>query len=70
MIKPSILLAMALLTLSGCSDLSRRQQWALAGGVLGAAGGAAWAASGHSFTPGAGAEIGGATGAAVGAVVR
>ena len=70
MIKSSILLAAALLTLSGCSDLSRRQQWALAGGVLGAAGGAAWAASSHDFTPGAGALIGGSTGAAAGALIR
>ncbi len=61
--------AVALLSLTGCSNMTRGQQRALSGGAFGAAGGAALGAltGGSAVT---GALIGGAGGAAVGALPR
>jgi hypothetical protein len=61
--------ALLALALSGCAGLDHREQRALTGGALGAAGGAAIGAltGGSAFT---GALIGGAGGAAVGALTR
>ncbi len=61
--------ALALLSLAGCSDMTRGQQRTLSGGALGAAGGAAIGAltGGSAVT---GALLGGAGGAAVGALTR
>lgn len=60
---------LALLSLTGCSNMSRGQQRTLSGGAIGAAGGAALGAltGGSALT---GALIGGAGGAAVGALTR
>ncbi|MBX6366600.1 MAG: hypothetical protein IRZ04_01395 [Rhodospirillales bacterium] len=52
--------------LAGCSNMSEREQRALSGGALGAAGGAVIGAVTGSWV--AGALIGGAGGAAIGAV--
>jgi osmotically inducible lipoprotein OsmB len=62
-------LAVALLclaALAGCSNMTQREQRALSGGALGAAGGAVIGAVTGSWV--AGALIGGAGGAAIGAV--
>ncbi len=54
--------------LSACAEMTPRQQRALSGGALGAAGGAAIAAmTGGAVLPGA--LIGGGAGAAVGALL-
>ena len=53
-------------TLAGCSNLSQREQRALSGGALGAAGGAVIGAVTGSWAVGA--LVGAAGGAAVGAI--
>jgi osmotically inducible lipoprotein OsmB len=61
----AILLVVALLVTTGCANMSARQQRALSGGAIGAAGGAALGAvSGGS--PAVGAGVGGAAGATTG----
>jgi osmotically inducible lipoprotein OsmB len=61
----AILLVVALLVTAGCANMSARQQRALSGGAIGAAGGAALGAvSGGS--PAVGAGVGGAAGASTG----
>ncbi len=61
----SILLAVVLLGMVGCSGMTPTQQRALSGGAAGAAGGAALGAiSGGS--PAVGAGVGGAAGAVIG----
>jgi osmotically inducible lipoprotein OsmB len=61
----AILLVVALLVTAGCANMSARQQRALSGGAIGAAGGAALGAvSGGS--PAVGAGVGGAAGATTG----
>lgn len=64
----SLLLVLAAALLSACSGLSAREQRALSGGAIGAAGGAAVGVitGGSALT---GALIGGAGGAAVGALL-
>jgi osmotically inducible lipoprotein OsmB len=66
---PLLALVLASLTLTACEGMSRREQRALSGGAIGAAGGAALGAitGGSALT---GALIGGAGGAAVGAITR
>jgi osmotically inducible lipoprotein OsmB len=69
MTKKLVMLAMAAVILSGCSNLTRQQQRALSGGAIGAAGGAAIAAvAGGPIL--AGAAIGAGAGAVVGAVTH
>jgi osmotically inducible lipoprotein OsmB len=60
-----IILLVAALPMTGCSGMSARQQRALSGGAIGAAGGAAvGAVTGGS--PAVGAGVGGAAGATTG----
>ena len=60
-----VVLAVVMLGTAGCANMSARQQRALSGGVIGAAGGAAvGAVTGGS--PAIGAGVGGAAGAATG----
>jgi osmotically inducible lipoprotein OsmB len=60
-----LFLVVALLAMTGCAGMSARQQRALSGGAIGAAGGAAvGAVTGGS--PAVGAGVGGAAGAATG----
>ena len=60
-----ILLVVAVLATTGCAGMSARQQRALSGGAIGAAGGAAvGAVTGGS--PAVGAGVGGAAGATTG----
>jgi hypothetical protein len=61
------LLALVVLPVAACDGLSAREQRALSGGALGAAGGAAVGAL-TGGSPMTGALIGGAGGAAVGAL--
>jgi hypothetical protein len=63
-----IVAVLAWLALTGCENLSPRQQQALTGGVAGMAAGAALAALGGNAAVGA--AIGGATGLAAGALWR
>jgi len=58
---------LVLLNTAGCANMTPRQQQALSGGAIGAAGGAALGAiaGGH---PAIGAGVGGAVGAGVGAL--
>lgn len=58
--------ALALVTLSACSDMSKKEQRALSGGALGAAAGGAIGLMTGSWVTGA--VIGGAGGAAAGAL--
>ncbi|MEA2755886.1 MAG: osmotically inducible lipoprotein OsmB [Aliidongia sp.] len=67
--KKLVILAMAAVMLSGCSNLTRQQQRALSGGAIGAAGGAAIAAMAGGPVV-AGALIGAGAGAVVGAVTH
>jgi osmotically inducible lipoprotein OsmB len=62
----SWLVAVAIVTLAGCSNMSQQEQQALSGGAIGAAGGAIIGAMAGS--PAVGAAIGGAAGAATGAL--
>jgi osmotically inducible lipoprotein OsmB len=61
----SILLVVVLLATVGCANMSARQQRALSGGAIGAAGGAAVGAI-TGGSPAVGAGVGGAAGAATG----
>jgi osmotically inducible lipoprotein OsmB len=59
-------LALLLTMMTGCAGMSTRQQRALSGGAIGAAGGAAFGALAGSPTTGA--IVGGAVGTATGAL--
>jgi len=63
----SLFMIVGLLAVTGCSGLSQREQQALSGGAIGAAGGAVAGAivGGSALT---GALIGGAAGTAIGAL--
>jgi osmotically inducible lipoprotein OsmB len=61
----SILLVVVLLATVGCANMSARQQRALSGGAIGAAGGAALGAI-TGGSPAVGAGVGGAAGATTG----
>jgi len=56
-----------LLTTAGCANMTPRQQQALSGGAVGAAGGAALGAI-TGGSPALGAGVGGAVGAGIGAL--
>jgi osmotically inducible lipoprotein OsmB len=60
-----LLLIVAVLATTGCANMSARQQRALSGGAIGAAGGAALGAV-TGGSPAVGAGVGGAAGAATG----
>jgi uncharacterized membrane protein len=60
------IVALAIVTLAGCSGMSQQEQRTLSGGAIGAAGGAIIGAMAGS--PATGAAIGGAAGAATGAL--
>jgi hypothetical protein len=60
-----LLLAVVMLAIVGCANMSPRQQRALSGGAIGAAGGAAVGAI-TGGSPAIGAGVGGAAGAATG----
>lgn len=60
-----VLLAMVMLATAGCAGMSARQQRALSGGAIGAAGGAAVGAIAGG-SPAVGAGVGGAAGATTG----
>jgi osmotically inducible lipoprotein OsmB len=65
-VKKLAVICLLVLTLAGCSNLSRQEQRALSGGALGAAAGLAiTAATGGSLLVGG--LVGGAGGAAIGA---
>jgi len=67
-IQTAIVLTGALVFLGGCADMSSRQQAALSGGAIGAAGGAV---IGNQFgNPVTGAVIGGAVGAGTGLFIN
>jgi len=66
MLKKMSLAVIALSFLAGCQNMSQREQRALSGGALGAAGGAVIGALTGSWVTGA--LVGGAGGAAIGAV--
>jgi osmotically inducible lipoprotein OsmB len=57
------------IALIGCANMTPRQQRALSGGAIGAAGGAALGAI-TGGSPALGAAIGGAAGAATGALIK
>lgn len=68
-VKKLAVIGLLVLTLAGCSNLSRREQRALSGGALGAAAGLAiTAATGGSLLVGG--LVGGAGGAAIGAITK
>ena len=60
-----LLLVLALVATTGCANMSARQQRALSGGAIGAAGGAAVGAI-TGGSPAIGAGVGGAAGATTG----
>jgi osmotically inducible lipoprotein OsmB len=60
-----VVLAVVMLGTAGCANMSARQQRALSGGVVGAAGGATVGAI-TGGSPAIGAGVGGAAGAATG----
>lgn len=62
----SFTLVLVLVAMTGCANMTPRQQQALSGGAIGAAGGAVIGAIGGS--PVIGAAVGGAVGTAVGAL--
>jgi len=67
-IQTAIILTGAFIFLGGCADMSTRQQAALSGGAIGAAGGAV---IGNQFgNPVTGAIIGGAVGAGTGLFIN
>lgn len=67
-IQSVILLSAVVALLGGCADMSARQQSALSGGAIGAAGGAV---IGNQFgNPVTGAIIGGAVGAGTGLLIN
>jgi osmotically inducible lipoprotein OsmB len=61
----ALLLVLALVATTGCASMSARQQRALSGGAIGAAGGAAVGAI-TGGSPAIGAGVGGAAGATTG----
>jgi osmotically inducible lipoprotein OsmB len=63
------LIVVVLMATAGCANLTPRQQRALSGGAIGAAGGAALGAI-TGGSPALGAAIGGAAGAATGALIK
>jgi osmotically inducible lipoprotein OsmB len=68
-VKKLAVIGLLVLTLAGCSNLSRQEQRALSGGALGAAAGLAiTAATGGSLLVGG--LVGGAGGAAIGAITK
>ena len=68
-VKKLAVICLLVLTLAGCSNLSRQEQRALSGGALGAAAGLAiTAATGGSLLVGG--LVGGAGGAAIGAITK
>jgi osmotically inducible lipoprotein OsmB len=62
-------LVVVLWAVVGCANMTPRQQRALSGGAIGAAGGAALGAI-TGGSPALGAAIGGAAGAATGALIQ
>ena len=68
-VKKLAVIGLLVLSLAGCSNLSRQEQRALSGGALGAAAGLAiTAATGGSLLVGG--LVGGAGGAAIGAITK
>jgi osmotically inducible lipoprotein OsmB len=65
----AVLLGTVLMGAVGCANLTPRQQRALSGGAIGAAGGVALGAI-TGGSPALGAAIGGAAGAATGALIK
>jgi osmotically inducible lipoprotein OsmB len=65
----ALIFVVALLATAGCANMTPRQQRALSGGAIGAAGGAALGAI-TGGSPALGAAIGGAAGAATGALIK
>jgi hypothetical protein len=61
----AVFVVVAVLAISGCANMSARQQRALSGGAIGAAGGAATGAI-TGGSPAVGAAVGGAAGATTG----
>jgi len=65
----ALIVVVALMATAGCANMTPRQQRALSGGAIGAAGGAALGAI-TGGSPALGAAIGGAAGAATGALIK
>src|SRR5438093_12980632 len=65
----ALIFVVLLLVTAGCANMTPRQQRALSGGAIGAAGGAALGAI-TGGSPALGAAIGGAAGAATGALIK
>ena len=65
----AVIAVLILLATAGCANMTPRQQRALSGGAIGAAGGAALGAI-TGGSPALGAAIGGAAGAATGALIK
>ncbi len=65
----ALMFVVALMATAGCANMTPRQQRALSGGAIGAAGGAALGAI-TGGSPALGAAIGGAAGAVTGAVIQ
>jgi osmotically inducible lipoprotein OsmB len=65
----ALIFVVALMATAGCANMTPRQQRALSGGAIGAAGGAALGAI-TGGSPALGAAIGGAAGAATGALIK
>ena len=65
----ALIFIVALLAIAGCANMTPRQQRALSGGAIGAAGGAALGAI-TGGSPALGAAVGGAAGAATGALIQ
>jgi len=68
--KQILVIATAATLLAGCSNLSRQEQRALTGGVIGAAGGVALAAATGGGSLLAGGLIGAGAGATIGALTH
>jgi osmotically inducible lipoprotein OsmB len=65
----ALIVVVVLMATAGCANMTPRQQRALSGGAIGAAGGAALGAI-TGGSPALGAAIGGAAGAATGALIK
>jgi osmotically inducible lipoprotein OsmB len=65
----ALIFVVSLMATAGCANMTPRQQRALSGGAIGAAGGAALGAI-TGGSPALGAAIGGAAGAATGALIQ
>lgn len=65
----ALIFVVSLMATVGCANMTPRQQRALSGGAIGAAGGAALGAI-TGGSPALGAAIGGAAGAATGALIQ